>query len=271
MSKFDTYTSTLTQSLIEWTRKQPNADCRRWSYEIESPEIARHADSLFRVGFECHHDGSVSDVDCDCECDDCQPHSCDCDHCDRADYYDPDHCATCMATEAAPSNHKPVTTTHDTERLDYVRENLDEDYIDSTCGNHIHINATDLTPRQIANVMRLWDKVQNLLSPVIGRSYTGYADNITEEDIAEVAQGNTVDRYKAVNTQGILYHLSNGRHQKSTIEFRQFAGTVDADLIIARGFICRALVEYCQKDQPLYWLNRTTTAKELLAELGIKL
>jgi hypothetical protein len=176
-----------------------------------------------------------------------------------------------MATEAAPMNSKPVNTTHDIERLAYVRDELDEEHIDSTCGNHIHIEAKDLTTRQIANVVRLWDKVQHLLSPVIGRSYNGYADSVNEFDIAQITQGQSVDRYKAVNTQGVLWHLANDRHTKSTIEFRQFAGTVDADLIIARGFICRALVEYCQKDLPIYWVNRTTTAKELLAELGIKL
>lgn len=271
------YNDTITEALVNWATRQPDEACRRWSYEIESPQIAQYTDALFDAGFECHQDGSVSTQDCECECGDCC-HSCDCDRCDVSDYGF-DHCQTCQANEASPSDSQPCDTTKDAERLGAVGRYLDQYYIDSTCGQHVHVNAEDLNARQVANVCRIWDRINDLLghADIIGRPYhPTFSAEFRNGEIDRVARGETIDRYRSVNPMGILYHLdriSNGYsgYSKSTIEFRQFAGTVDPLLIIARGYLARAIVEWAKKDTPIYWALNAKTAKDLLAEFGIKL
>lgn len=271
------YNDTITEALVNWATRQPDEATRRWSYEIESPQIARYASELFDAGFECHNDGSVSSLDCECDCDDCS-HSCDCERCDISDY-DADHCGVCQATEAAPQDGNPCNTTKDEARLSAVGRYLDADYLDSTCGQHVHVDASDLTAPQVANLCRVWDRVNDLLghTDLVGRGYNSYADEFRAGEIEVIARGGTIDRYRSVNPMGVMYHLervANGNargYSKSTVEFRQFAGTVDPLLIVARGYLCRAMVEWAKSNAPIYWAKNAKTAKDLLAEFGIRL
>lgn len=265
------------QAFINWAVAQPDEACRRWSYEIETVSIREVADKLNNLGFATHHDASVQDeygneAECECDCEDCQ-HSCDCNNCSIADY-DQDHCGNCQSTEAAPSDHKPVLTTKDGERLAKASWLLADADVNDTTGNHVHVNADDLTAKQIAQVMKIWHRVQTLLMPLIGRSYCNYAKEIGAYEIETTEGGRTSDRYLSVNPQGAINNIERlamgyGRGHKTTIEFRQFAGTTDAGLIIARGYLARALVEYARKDIAPYWLNRCETAEQLLNELGL--
>jgi hypothetical protein len=116
--------------------------------------------------------------------------------------------------------------------------------------------------------MKLWRKVNDLLPELIGREENRYAELNTERDFDDLlGEYPQAERYRAVNALNWLQNKTEGR--KTTIEFRQFAGTLDPQLIVARGYLCRALVEYAKASKPIYWLIRETDSKRFLTELGL--
>jgi len=254
------------QKFVDWATRQPDTDCRRWSYEIECSTIGTYASELQDAGFTTHYDASVDSDGCECSCDICD-HKCNCPNCDTDE---DSHCDECQHTEAAPKDYDPVLTTHDTKRLDTVRNTLGDAYCGSDTGNHIHVNASDLTAPQVANTLRIWRAIEPKIIELIGRETTSYASHISDSNIRDTASGQISERYLAVNAQGILHHLA-GIRAKTTIEFRQFAGTTNADLIVARGFLCRAIVEHVAKNRPLYWLLNAQSASQVLNELGFRI
>jgi len=266
-------TQTTIQQFTTWANNQPDENCRRWSYEIEALNMGSIASDLDRIGFTTHNDGSVSEQECECECDSCA-HSCDCDYCDRADYGD--HCEECGTNEISPADFKPCLTTKDGGRLIETRNlfNRANVYTDDTCGGHIHINATDISPRDAVNMVKIWRKVETLFPEIIGRTETNFAEPNTDHDIANLEDGSfhSLERYRALNFTNIRNFWEDNRHtHKSTIEFRQFAGTANIDLIIASGYLCRAIADTAKQTASLYWVYRSQTAEELLKALGLGL
>ena len=263
---------TNSERFIAWTANQSAEPCRRWSYEIEAVGLGGASYALQNLGFDTHNDPSITDADeCQCDCGDCQ-HSCDCDNCSITNGWDSEpHCSECSDTEAAPSDYRPVKDTHDTDRLAEACQALRRAGadIDDTCGGHVHVDAQDLSAQQVAKVMKLWRKVEEFFPDLIGREANRYAEEITERDLEDItAEYPSAERYRAVNALNWI----NGRHsgRKATIEFRQFAGTLDPQVIIARGYICRALVEYAKSDRPVYWLLASSaTPERFLADLGL--
>lgn len=261
-------TANATAQFIAWTKAQPDSACRRWSYEIEAHDLAKVSDRLQALGFNTMADGSVN-TDCSCDCGTCD-HSCDCERCGFENSWDEDnHCDTCMDSEAVPTDSKPVITTHDTDRLPEAMRLLAR-YADLSedCGGHIHVDATGVTAQGAGDLMRLWHKVDELLPELVGRESCNYAQLPDDYAITTARQNGTTDRYLSVNIQN-WKHTQNGYSGKNTIEFRQFAGSLNADEVIARGFLCRALVEYAVNRKPLYWVLRATTGHELLKALGL--
>jgi hypothetical protein len=260
------------ERFIAWATAQDSTDCRRWSYEIEA--VALGSASIGDLGFNTHQDSSVTDDGCECDCGDCA-HSCDCDHCDITNGYNElDHCGDCGDTEAAPTDSSPVVTTHDLGRLDEAMKRLNRSsaYIDDTCGGHIHIDASDLSAQQVATTMKLWRKVEELLPELIGRSSNHFAESMTDWDMAAITgEHKTAERYKAVNALNWLNYTEGGYNAKPTLEFRQFAGSLDMGTLVARGYLCRALVEHAKSGKAIYWLMSATSGKALLRELGIEI
>lgn len=274
-----TQTKTAHERLIDFVLNTPDAPCRRWSYEIEAVNLGNASDTLQNLGFDTHCDPSITSDSCECSCEACV-HECDCSNCSIANGWDdPEHCGDCSDTEAAPSDHKPVTTTHDAERLAPAIAALERagSYVDDTCGGHIHIDASDLSARQVATVMRIWNKAQELLPTVVGRTENHYAELSTAEEIEAVADSDNTERYYAPERYRAVNALNwfNARHSsrenptKFTLEFRQFSGELDAPLIIARGFLCRAIVEHAKSNRANLWLLGATDAVQFLRELRL--
>ena len=213
-------------------------------------------------------DGSV-ETECECECDSCA-HSCDCNRCDYGNgWADDDHCGECNDSEAVPMDSRPVITTHDTDRLPEAMRLLNRHaYLSEDCGGHIHVDATGITAQGAGDLMRLWHKVDELLPELVGREACNYAKMPDDYAIENARKGMSTDRYLSVNIQNWV-SIQNGYSGKNTIEFRQFEGTLSAELVVARGFLCRALVDYASKRKPLYWVLRATTGHELLSALGL--
>jgi hypothetical protein len=261
---------------IERLRKSLNAEIeqgkivRRWSYEIEANELGRAWEKLDRLGYELKNDGSVNERFEDCDCDTCN-HDCNCSNCSW-DSYDQERCDESQSTEATPrSSSKCLTADHE-GKIAEACEALEDSgaYVDSSCGGHIHIDAQEMTPRQVANVMKAWDKIQEQLWVIVGRTYgeaNGYADRVEAYDIDAVLSNNEANRC-SVNPNNYLRHLRNSG-VKNTIEFRQFSGTIDPELIMLRGLVCRKLVEHAERNLPLYYLLNATTPAQVLSELGL--
>lgn len=253
---------------IAYCANQPDAPVRRWSYEIEAVNLGAVSYQLQDLGLVTHQDGSVTESDCHCDCDSCA-HSCNCDNCDITNgYADNDHCSDCLDTECAPADHKPVVTSHDLGRLPEACSWLQrEAYVDDSCGGHIHVDASGLTKAQAIRIGRVWHNIQTHLADLIGRDYGQFAGQFTDAQTA-YAEADSPERYLAVNLSNIANEWRGYTAYKRTVEFRQFAGTLEAEVITARGFLCRAIVEYCASNQPIYWLMRAQNGYEVLKALG---
>ena len=273
--------NTTIAEFIDEIAERPERPCRRFGVEIETPE----AGQITASGFTKTHDPSVSDADCECECRDCS-HSCDCENCDITNGYgELEHCGECTSNELALCYDYGTTTT----ALGVIRttcqelKNAGSDHYDHyrahPYGGHIHTEARDLTPLQVALLMRYYRHAQKLFptDEFFGREVNDYCSDISDHEIEQTVQGWQIDRMVAVNTQNYFnyrYALENGRIRpdqkfKSTIEFRQFSSTNDWKLTLTRIAFCVALVDYTAQGFPPYWLLRTKTWQEFAKEIRI--
>lgn len=260
-------------NLLTTVEKMPDElEVRRWAFELENPAVANVYQELgyqARMAFDFTNDGSVDTIECECECDDCLPHSCDCSHCDRADYYDPEHCSTCTANEIC--NARPMTTALTPETREMLKELAEVEWTTEDAPNwsgHLHVEARDLDKSQARAVVIGFIA----LCRIAPEWFTGWRDRYnSENDRANLdrwVQGDRWamdDRTQWVNVRNLPhevmpYNVGDGfDHRKTTIEFRRFRYTSDALTIKARGAVCRALIAYAKSNQPLYWL---TSAKD---------
>ena len=257
-----------------------NADqqVRRYGFEIESPSVGAYANTLEEAGFGLTVDGSVERPDCFCECDDCQAHECDCRNCDsNSGWQDIDHCSGCQANEA----QSPILTTHKpskiAEALDELNDNFTAPSGGDDWGQHVHIEARDLTVAQVYSVAKLGAVASRILPDLFGRDYNSYAQQITAQTIAEFHYG-SFEKYNEVNISPVMRYKRDNSEQparyeigeefsrfpsKSTVEFRLFETTADPELIFARVAVCRAIVATAKKSG-LYWALNAKTPTEFL-------
>jgi hypothetical protein len=266
-------TRTTTQKFIDAVNALPEQPTRRWSFEIEANDAGSATYDLTCLGMDAHNDSSVS-TDCECECDECV-HSCDCPNCRISNGYEElDHCGDCSNTEFAPDNDNPVTTSTWNGKIERACQYIEAvgGRTDSDTGGHLHVDGTGLTARKVATTIRIWRKVAELLPDLIGRGYCNFAEEITDSELQAFEQLPlyTGERYRAINANNLSGQFrGRAENYKNTLEFRQFAGTLDYRQIIARGYLCRAIVEKAIRNDGIYWVLRCTTAEQLLRELGL--
>lgn len=268
-------TRTTTERFIDAVNAMPEQAVRRWSFEIEAVSLGGAVEELECLGMNTHYDTSVSfDGDCVCSCGTCD-HSCDCDNCSISQGYDEQCCGNCSHTEASPSDYQRITSSTWNGKIEEACNAIESvgGYINTTCGGHVHVNADDITIRGAVNVMRLWLKVVELMPEFIGRGFhEDYARRITPDIIMEVSENHRrAERMSAINITNVSNTLEGYAHRdsKQTVEFRQFAGTLDPRQIIARGYLCRAIYELANGNSAIYWALNATTPAQLLRELGL--
>lgn len=258
---------------------RPSRPCRRFGVEIETPE----AGQINADGFTKTHDPSVADGECECECDSCS-HSCDCGNCSITNGYEEnEHCGECYSNELALAYDYGITTdangviAETCQELRNARSDHYDHYREHPYGGHIHTEARDLTPLQVALVMRYYRHAQRLFptEEFFGREVNDYCSAVSDHHIEQTAQGWEIDRMTAINTQNYFAHryaVEQGRRTqtqraKSTLEFRQFASTNDHEITLARVAFCIALVDYTAQNRPPYWLLRTQTWQDFAKEI----
>lgn len=265
---------------IVHTSNMMNAEqqVRRYGFEIESPAVGPVADRLTSRGFEVTHDGSVESPDCECDCDECTEHSCDCQNCDTNNGYspDPDHCSDCTANETCTEIQRQHAPKQIRQGLTYLAEDFIAPDSGELWGHHVHIEARDLSVSQLFSVVKLGAKASELMPDLFARDYNRYAQKTSPETFADLEAGHFA-KMSEVNLYNIMqfkirygdepavYEIGDQSYvgSKSTIEFRLFNSTADAELIFARVAVCRAIVATAKKSG-LYWALNAKTPAEFL-------
>ena len=269
---------------------------RYWGLEIEHPEAGNYAHHLGNLVRESHQDETVPRVSGKCYCDTCN-HSCDCGQC-QVRYRQCDHAGNTEVT-LNPSLHSwhseimtywngLVATGHKPRHFeDYCNEcesaNCDPydcDTSDKTSwGLHTHVDARDLSLRNVASVMRLAGALFQRFESAFGVDH--YNSHATESDIEDMLERGSTWGRSSVNPSGVLRYLNQHEadrsdlnetpnpHEKATIEFRQFRWTEDRHLVEARVATARAIVDYVADGKPIFWLARETDLAKALTELEI--
>lgn len=285
-----------------------NSPVRFWGLEVEHPRAGQFA-YLTRGSYnldiwEAKQDSTVPNVDDGsnlCECNECS-HRCDCHRCN----YRNERCQTSRQNEVAfaPTNHHepsklrrylesltdtpadfPQSYCHgcddylDSDYCDYCDEYAEEQ--EQNWGYHVHIDGRGLNFRQVASVVRLGTYAMKQWSDAFGADQDTYNGHATDEYIADIQAGRCAWR-QSVNASPIVRYLNEthesdqtGSHEyprtasKSTIEFRSFRATPNADLVLARANFARAVVDYVKSGKPVFWLLRETDFEKFLAELEL--
>ncbi len=138
--------------------------------------------------------------------------------------------------------------------------------VNNTCGFHCHLDVSDLTPKQIARIVKFYQVYETEIDKLHqasrrgNASYTGTLNNTRYNnfDPERINSMNDLthifyDRYVKVNVQAYLRH--------GTIEFRQHGATIDPVKIINWVKFCTRIVEYAKSERPI---NNTTPLFEAL-------
>ena len=254
---------------------EPKKLARTWGFEIETPEADKIHSQTTRDEFQhlnFTQDQSVKnedgdDSECTCGCRACNYHECNCDNCE--DYNeDPDHdcgssyCRSCGEYQEITSIGG-LDNTHPEALALLSEKGLEACAVNETCGLHIHIGSADLSPIQVANVIRAYRVVAGILEPIAGRRDVYYARDNSEDDVRRALDNDSTEKYRAVNT---AHHFNGGRWGKAqTLEFRQHGGTNDTDRVRAWAYLLVRLVEFGKSGAGLYWLARAKDLDEVLA------
>jgi hypothetical protein len=121
--------------------------------------------------------------------------------------------------------------------------------VNKTCGFHVHVDANNLNPSQILNVVRRYGNYENEINAFMPPSRRNsrwaysvagtYTDSIVSAverntgNLRAVASG--LDRYRTVNLAAYARH--------GTIEFRQHSGTANPDKVANWVQFCLYFVE----------------------------
>jgi hypothetical protein len=288
------------ETLIFANQKRGSAyQVRYWGTEFEHPEAGNQAFRIIPLVHEAKHDQTIPQAQGSCGCDNCN-HSCNCSQCSHRTNW----CSLASHTEIAtiPMNypwdsalHAYIKALGDTGlnpsdyqswcnscESDYCDCDEDESYSEdySNWGFHTHVDARDLTMRQVASVMRLATSIMSKHPEAFG--VDNYSSPARETDIALLAvRSEWHSGRPTVNPTGIIYfktriHESDQilegtprAEQKGTIEFRQFRYTANPELHRARVAFARAVVDYVAEGKPLFYLLREKSLAKSLEALEI--
>lgn len=120
--------------------------------------------------------------------------------------------------------------------------------VNNTCGFHVHLDASDLTPKQISTVCRFYQAYEREIDKLhqgTRRGNPGYThtlqnrrfpENPTSLDSVRSAFGH--DRYFKVNVEAYLRH--------GTLEFRQHGATIDPVKVAYWIKFCTRIIDFAK-------------------------
>jgi hypothetical protein len=222
---------------------------RTWGFEIEVPD-AKGVEAV--AGIEKGEDGSLrsdNTDDCDCDCNECVYHECNCDVCEYGSE-DPEHCRDSYCGSNA--DMAEYRTTGGIQRVKHAgmlklcKDLLAADAeMNDSAGTHIHVYAQDLTTHQVGQVMASYSWLENIISEVARRKDVNYAKSVPASNIGKaLRKRNPVlvpVKAQAVN----VTWLTNG--ERGTIEFRQMNCNLQGNRITFWAWLCRGFVETAKR------------------------
>lgn len=162
----------------------------------------------------------------------------------------------------------PILTMADMDTLQKVLRALRAAGARATerCGAHVHVGAADLTPQQLANLVKIFYRQERLIAQACGvlPSRMGYAD-YTEPRFLERVQNARVRTMEELNRMWFgrytphaehydthryrMLNLNNlwGTNPKKTVEFRLFNGTHHAGHLKANILLSLCLVNLARE------------------------
>jgi hypothetical protein len=134
--------------------------------------------------------------------------------------------------------------------------------VDYYCGLHVHVDATNLSEKQVQNIARAFRSYEQVFyafcgEDVVNRLTSAYCKPLFV--LPENVNLARLDRYHSLNFTNYYYDSS-----KKTLEFRMFPSRIDEKYIITAIHMAVALVtkaaygEVNLKDVPLYVGDRVT-------------
>ena len=126
--------------------------------------------------------------------------------------------------------------------------------VNNTCGFHVHLDASDLTAKQIARVVKFYRDYEEQIDELHQRSRRGNSSTYTgtlrgsdfnPDTINSLSQLTRIysSRYLKVNLCAYARH--------GTLEFRQHGGTINYTKIMKWVKLCTRIVEYAKTDLPI--------------------
>lgn len=285
MTEFNSTTEQRNQLIRDWVKFRqsfsneapPRETPRTWGFEIETPEAdqlheAMTRDELDTVIFcqDSSIEGYESGEDCECECQWCRYHSCDCDECEVMGSDDPTHdCGSSLCYQQGTEYQEVKTldggvkTTHPEALTALIRAGLESVEITDNCGLHMNIGSGDLTAQQVARVLTAYRLGSWLFDTLAGRVNSRFANPITPHIEDRTRKGEATAKMTAVNTGHHFYNLGPyGNPTNARLEFRQHTGTNDPAEVRAWAWLLIELVEFAKSNRPIYWLGRAKTLDE---------
>lgn len=168
---------------------------------------------------------------------------------ENPDYSDPDYCDSCGDYEGDYDSDdcvelvSPILKSMHSRGLRQICEDLEFAPRTDSAGVHVHVEAKDLTVRQIKELVMGYDHIERFIEPSYDRVERGYCKRRSARELLEVVrqpedvapnQMRTGDRYVTVNLQALYSH--------GTIEFRAMGPRYNYDHLIRWAMFCREMV-----------------------------
>lgn len=232
---------------------------RTWGIEVETVQ----ANLTERPrGWDQRHDGSLEALGGDSACayDYCE---CGCDDCEDGSH---DYCYSAEDGGCAEFV-SPILHHFNSDGLRQLCSDIGDAECNTTPGIHVHVGADDLTPFDVARLVRIYSLISPFLIPYTKREVFGYCKDISTDNVAHwlsisrdlsrgskdisVPQGVTMqpdDRYRDLNLQAV--------HAHGTIEFRAMGPVYDYKHLVRWAWLCRELTNISKLDLPdSMWRN----------------
>ena len=232
--------------LAEGTRSS-----RTWGIEIETVQAQL---TTRPRGWDKRGDGSLESMcEGDCTYDYC---NCDCDQCGEDDH---GNCYISEDEDTCAEFVSPILNHFNSDGLRQLTRDIGDAPCNDSPGIHVHVGGDDLSPSDIARLVRLYSIVSPFLWPLTNRNTFGYCKDVSPRNIAhwlsidrnirknsetlsvrDAVYAQPDDRYHDLNTQAMNAH--------GTIEFRAMGAVYNYKHLVRWAWLCRELVNVSKLD-----------------------
>lgn len=164
-------------------------------------------------------------------------------------FSDPYYCESCGDVEGDYYEDcvelvSPILSSMHSRGLREICEDLEHAPRTESAGVHVHVEASDLTVRQIRELVLAYDHVERFVEASYDRVYRGYCKRRSASEVLEIARrARSVDhveslykgdRYVTLNLQAL--------DDRGTVEFRAMGPKYNYDHLIRWAMFCREMV-----------------------------